>query len=86
MKDDHEDDDRTLRTRSKLSLRSQAEAAWLRDSVLGNGGHAPPASASLRAARQQRIREAAYFKAKRRGFAPGHELDDWLAAEAEIGG
>ncbi|HEY8507133.1 MAG TPA: DUF2934 domain-containing protein [Steroidobacteraceae bacterium] len=27
---------------------------------------------------------AAYFRAERRGFAPGHELDDWLAAEREI--
>jgi Protein of unknown function (DUF2934) len=30
------------------------------------------------------IAEAAYYLAKRRGFAPGHELDDWLAAEGEI--
>ncbi len=28
--------------------------------------------------------EAAYFRAERRGFAPGHELEDWLAAEKEI--
>jgi hypothetical protein len=27
---------------------------------------------------------AAYFIAEKRGFAPGHELDDWLAAEAQI--
>lgn len=30
------------------------------------------------------IAEAAYFRAQRRGFAPGHELEDWLAAETEI--
>jgi hypothetical protein len=30
------------------------------------------------------IAEAAYYLAERRGFAPGHELEDWLAAEAEI--
>jgi hypothetical protein len=30
------------------------------------------------------ICEAAYFLSERRGFAPGHELDDWLAAEGEI--
>jgi hypothetical protein len=34
--------------------------------------------------RQKRIRELAYFKAKARGFAPGHELDDWLEAEREV--
>lgn len=30
------------------------------------------------------IEERAYFKAERRGFASGHELDDWLEAEREI--
>ena len=30
------------------------------------------------------IAEAAYFRAERRGFAPGQETEDWLAAEAEI--
>ncbi len=30
------------------------------------------------------IAEAAYFRAERRDFAPGHELGDWLEAEAEI--
>jgi len=30
------------------------------------------------------ISDAAYFRAARRGFVAGHELDDWLAAEAEI--
>jgi hypothetical protein len=30
------------------------------------------------------IAEAAYCRAQRRGFAPGHELDDWLAAEKQI--
>ena len=27
---------------------------------------------------------AAYFIAQKRGFEPGHELDDWLAAEVQI--
>jgi Protein of unknown function (DUF2934) len=30
------------------------------------------------------ICEAAYFRAEQRGFCPGGELDDWLAAENEI--
>jgi hypothetical protein len=30
------------------------------------------------------VAEAAYYRAERRGFAPGAEMDDWLAAEAEI--
>ena len=30
------------------------------------------------------IQEAAYFKAKERGFAPGGEVQDWIEAEAEV--
>lgn len=30
------------------------------------------------------IAEAAFFRAEKRGFAPGHEVEDWLAAEAEV--
>ncbi len=30
------------------------------------------------------IAEAAYFRALERGFAPGRELEDWIAAETEI--
>lgn len=33
-----------------------------------------------------RIAAAAYFRAQERGFEPGQEIDDWLAAEAEIKG
>ena len=29
------------------------------------------------------ISESAYYKAESRGFSPGYELDDWLAAKAE---
>ena len=29
------------------------------------------------------IAEAAYYRAERRGFEPGYEIEDWLAAEAE---
>jgi hypothetical protein len=30
------------------------------------------------------VSEAAYYRAKQRGFAPGHELEDWIQAEAEV--
>lgn len=33
--------------------------------------------------RQQWISDAAYYKAKARNFAPGHEITDWLEAEQE---
>jgi hypothetical protein len=34
--------------------------------------------------REAMIGEAAYFRSAHRGLEPGHEVDDWLAAEAEI--
>ena len=33
---------------------------------------------------QRLVAEAAYFRAQRRGFAPGYELQDWVEAEAEV--
>lgn len=42
----------------------------------------PPGKERL--AREQMIRERAYLHAQRRGFAPGGELADWLAAEREV--
>lgn len=35
---------------------------------------------------EQQVREAAYYRALQRGFAPGLELEDWLAAEHEVAG
>ena len=37
----------------------------------------PPQRAAL-------IAKAAYFRAENRNFEPGHELEDWLEAEAEV--
>ena len=34
--------------------------------------------------REVQVALIAYFIAERRGFEPGHELDDWLAAEAQV--
>jgi hypothetical protein len=34
--------------------------------------------------RQRLISEAAYYRAERRGFMEGFELQDWLEAEAEF--
>ena len=34
--------------------------------------------------REKWIAEAAYYRAEKRGFAPGYALEDWLAAEALI--
>jgi Protein of unknown function (DUF2934) len=34
--------------------------------------------------RARLIAEAAYYRAESRGFAPGHEVGDWLDAEREV--
>jgi len=39
---------------------------------------------SFSESREARIAEAAYWRAERRSFAPGQELDDWLHAEREV--
>jgi len=33
---------------------------------------------------KEQIAIAAYLRAEQRGFTPGHELDDWLASEADV--
>ncbi len=44
----------------------------------GRSSSAPPPAAPDR---HERVQLEAYLIAERRGFAPGNELDDWLAAE-----
>jgi hypothetical protein len=44
----------------------------------------PKASTSVPADLESRVRIVAYLRAERRGFAPGYEIEDWLAAEAEV--
>jgi hypothetical protein len=34
--------------------------------------------------REMLIARAAYFRAEKRGFSPGGELQDWIEAEAEV--
>jgi hypothetical protein len=35
-------------------------------------------------ARNAMVQQAAYLRAQTRGFEPGHELADWLAAEHQV--
>jgi len=42
------------------------------------------AAAAVKAEFTAAVAERAYFRALHRGFAPGHELDDWLIAEREV--
>lgn len=41
---------------------------------------------SFSESREARIAERAYWRAERRGFTPGQELDDWLNAEKDVDG
>lgn len=56
----------------------------VRAELRGRGGPERPVSPAPAIAPRRLIAEAAYYRAERRGFAPGHELDDWLEAEAEL--
>lgn len=44
----------------------------------------PPRAQLTPEARHALIAEAAYLRAERRGFEPGRETEDWLAAEVEV--
>jgi hypothetical protein len=65
-------------------------AALISQRLAMNWGEIPLGQSKLAVAlvgaelRHRMIAETAYFRAKRRGFEPGHALDDWLAAEAEV--
>lgn len=45
---------------------------------------APASIAVSEEARRAMIAQAAYLRAERRGFAPGGEVEDWVAAEREV--
>lgn len=62
-------------------MKTKSEAAKKK----GNGP-THPASRDEACPREQMIAEAAYFRAERRGFAPGNEMSDWLQAEADVEG
>lgn len=49
-----------------------------------NESNLPSEEGAMRDATRIMIEEAAYFLAEKRGFTPGHELDDWLKAEAQV--
>jgi len=57
------------------------------DAASGSGSTVTVSGAAISispGARQAMIEQAAYLRAERRGFVPGGEVEDWLAAEAEV--
>jgi hypothetical protein len=68
-----------------------------KDTKTSNVQAAPPASSQTDSAqpkssevdadeRHRRISDAAYYRAERRGFAPGADQEDWHEAEKELDG
>jgi hypothetical protein len=53
-------------------------------SAIAAGAAAASADRAPGEERDRMIAVAAYCRAERRRFAPGRELEDWLAAEAEF--
>jgi hypothetical protein len=66
------------------ALRERSATAQSSDAQITGGSLERREIPSFSDSREQRIAEAAYWRAERRGFEPGHELDDWLQAEREI--
>ena len=80
------DEPRPARAPRKRASRAAAAAEETTD----NGEMNTPAEevgdlprAETEEERWRRIALNAYYRAERRGFAPGGELDDWLAAEQQ---
>jgi len=65
-----------LPMRTRLAAK---EAAWIANHAGGSRR-----TGSMIDERERLVRERAYFRAQRRGFVPGHEVEDWLEAEREV--
>jgi hypothetical protein len=64
---------------------SAAPTKAMETSPISDSNSAAPVAPSVNSVdREQAIREAAYACFEARGCEPGHELDDWLRAEALV--
>ena len=72
---------------STTKTRTASKAAPARKKAASPKRAASTQSPPVYMTREERWRmvaEAAYHKAEKRGFASGHEVEDWLDAEREI--
>jgi hypothetical protein len=67
-----------------IKKRAPRKAAATRDAPAKAAKASAPGGFVGPGARTALIAKAAYFRAEKRGFAPGHEAEDWLAAETEV--
>jgi hypothetical protein len=81
--------DPSKRPRAKSALKSDAPKP-VRKTLTTSRKKSPPAAAVVSATPDiavdlnRMIETAAFYLAAERGFAPGHELEDWLEAERRI--
>jgi hypothetical protein len=64
-----------------LAVRSDTSRSLAQPPAVVSSRGSPLIPASLR---HDMISDAAYFRAQARGFGPGKEIEDWLAAEQDI--
>lgn len=72
---------------AKAAPRQRAPALKPEAEANANASTAAGASTGITVseeARRAMIQQAAYLRAERRGFPSGGEVEDWLAAEAEV--
>ncbi len=67
----------------KTAVTSPAKATAARKSTTTTR-NAPRRTQVSEDMRRGMIAQAAYLRAERRGFSGGNEIEDWLAAEAEV--
>lgn len=81
---------RTRETTSGMEQAMHRAVAKSRSKPKGRASEAPGAIGGATGVaisaeeRHRMIAAAAYYRAERRGFAPGGELEDWCASETEI--
>lgn len=80
-----------MQAQKSPSRRRSRRAVALPNGVARNAAHnsqieqmASSVARSRAAERHAMTAEAAYYRAQKRGFEAGHELEDWLAAEEEV--
>jgi hypothetical protein len=75
---------KVIKADEKLAPTAPARAKSPAPRVRKMAAKAPAGVTISEDVRRGMIAEGAYLRAERRGFAPGHEEEDWVAAEAEV--
>ena len=74
----------TVPARTEAIIRDVPARREAKQAGIPGSQEARPAAAWDGEDRYRMIAEAAYLRAEQRGFVPGSEMADWLAAELEV--